>query len=122
MNEPRPIPAPVPVDLSADGLLWLINATVFHPRGFALGQDTGTGEFFLLGDGGEAWQFAPDGTADEKFEAVEALFARARVGDAPLDQNVLRECSVCHRREYSEVGIVCGMTQPDGEKCRGVFQ
>lgn len=51
-----------PVDLQADGLLWLINRAVFHPRGYALGYDTDTGQFSLLGDGTEPYMFAGDGS------------------------------------------------------------
>lgn len=52
------------VDLIDDSLLWLINRTVFHPRGYALRYDDGTGEFALIGDGTEPWVYAGDG-ADE---------------------------------------------------------
>lgn len=56
-------------DLRDEGLLWLINTTVFHPRGYALrihfenddpenlGVATG---WSLMGDGTEPWQFACD--------------------------------------------------------------
>jgi len=47
----------VEVDLRTDGLLWLINRTVFHPRGYALALDTTDGRFFLCGDGTEPWTF-----------------------------------------------------------------
>lgn len=31
-------------------------------------------------------------------------------------------CSWCHRKTWSELDdIPCGMTQPDGRKCPGVF-
>lgn len=64
------------------GLLWLINTTVFHPRGYALAfgydGDGGTGNvtgWKLMGDGKTAWQFAdsmgPD--IDVLFEKVKAL-------------------------------------------------
>lgn len=46
-----------PVKLRDDGLLWLINRTVFHPRGYALGYDDQTGEFELIGDGSEPFEF-----------------------------------------------------------------
>lgn len=52
------------VDLQESGLLWLINRTVFHPRGYALGYDTITKEFLLFGDGTEPYTFSGDG-ADE---------------------------------------------------------
>lgn len=61
-------------ELRSDGMLWLINATVFHPRGYALafhfdslGQATG---WSLMGDGTESWQFG----CDEE--------TQARVGEA----------------------------------------
>lgn len=67
-------------DLSTSGLLWLINRTVFHPRGFALGLvlgETGTATgWMLLGDGSEPWQF-DDASESEKFNAVNATLAEA---------------------------------------------
>lgn len=75
------------VNLHDDGLLWLINRVVFHPRGFALGHTQGTDTFTLIGDGSEPWHFAvgceldvPGMAVDEDalFAAVEAAFARAR--------------------------------------------
>lgn len=73
------------VDLQGDGLLWLINRVVFHPRGFALAVVPDTGEFVLLGDGDEPWRYAIQHESDrfvnedEKFCQVEACFARKRV-------------------------------------------
>lgn len=69
-------------DLRPTGLLWLINTTVFHPRGYALalhfdvdGNCTG---WSLMGDGAERWSFAeegwPDGESlDDAFNAVREL-------------------------------------------------
>lgn len=76
-----------PIDWSKDGVLWLINASVFHPRGFALAIDTQTREPLLLGDGSEAWYFEPEDvpTPDQLKEAVEALFARARTAKEQPD-------------------------------------
>jgi hypothetical protein len=74
-NQPRPFQ-----DLSDSGLLWLINATVFHPRGYTLalvvvdGQPQG---WDLLGDGTEPWRYDHD--MDAKFAAAEATLAAARV-------------------------------------------
>ena len=74
----------VPVDLRVDGLLWLINTVVFHPRGFALAVDSETGAFSLMGDGSERWAFeeSQDVTdpvgGDALWAAAEAAFARAR--------------------------------------------
>lgn len=76
--EPRPID-----ELRGSGLLWLINASVFHPRGFALALCYTGSEVIgwkLLGDGTEPWQYEP--AADDRFAAAEATFAEARtVGD-----------------------------------------
>lgn len=67
-------------ELSESGLLWLINATVFHPRGYALalnadsrGNVTG---WFLLGDGSEPWRFAED--MNERFAAAEQTLRNQR--------------------------------------------
>lgn len=61
-----------PVDLQADGLLWLINRQVFHPRGYALGYDPETLAFVLVGDGSEPYTFPGDGSEEA------ALLARVR--------------------------------------------
>lgn len=61
-----------------NGLLWLINTTVFHPRGYALGlgkdQFGNVMGWELFGDGTEPWQFACDDTTkamlEERFEQV----------------------------------------------------
>lgn len=66
-------------ELRDSGLLWLINASVFHPRGFALALHYEGGEavgWSLVGDGTEPWQYEP--AADDRFAAVEATFAGAR--------------------------------------------
>lgn len=68
----------IPVDLRGDGLLWLINRALLHPRGFALGVNPDDGTFVLYGDGDEPWQYAPEVEEQPLFNAVEALFARAR--------------------------------------------
>lgn len=73
-------------ELKTTGLLWLINATVFHPRGYALGlfRDSVTGEFVgwvLLGDGTEPWTFSDEGlpegqpTVDDLFSLAKELLA-----------------------------------------------
>jgi hypothetical protein len=73
----------IPVDIRGDGLLWLINTTVFHPRGFALAVDTETGALSLLGDGTEPWRFAEGGdpSVDDLWKAAEAAFDRARAAN-----------------------------------------
>jgi len=71
--EPRPFS-----DLRSSGLLWLINATVFHPRGYALAlhfDDEGNAVgWSLMGDGSEVWQFAVEGWP-EGFGPYEAMHA-----------------------------------------------
>lgn len=61
------------IDLRDSGLLWLINATVFHPRGYALAlhvdaSDAVTG-WDLMGDGTEPWHYGDD--MNERFAAAE---------------------------------------------------
>lgn len=60
-------------ELRDAGLLWLINATVFHPRGYALAlhvDDSGAVVgWSLMGDGSEPWRFAND--MDARFAAAE---------------------------------------------------
>lgn len=87
MSEPRPF-----VELADSGLLWLINASVFHPRGFAFAVHvSSSGEalgWSLQGDGTEPWYF--DGPPrDEKFAAVEATFRQVRVAAGTTD------CGTC---------------------------
>lgn len=63
------------------GLLWLVNAAVFHPRGFALAFDveddgtvTGWG---LLGDGTEPWHFEDPPDMDPADpQSLDSVFAR----------------------------------------------
>jgi hypothetical protein len=69
-------------ELSASGLLWLINRAVFHPRGFALGLVHGadgkvTG-WTLLGDGKEPWHYEDSGSEDRRFAAAEATLKAVR--------------------------------------------
>ena len=62
------------VDLQQDGLLWLINRCVFHPRGYALAYESDTGNFYLLGDGKEPWVFSTDGSDETpQLEAVKRI-------------------------------------------------
>lgn len=79
LETPEDLPPGIEVDLQADGLLWLVNAAVFHPRGFALAMHPDQpGVFRLLGDGLEAWGFLNGPEVDERFNAALALFGRAR--------------------------------------------
>lgn len=59
------------IDLQADGVLWAINRTLFHPRGFALGWDRESGKFYLLGDGKELWEYSE--SEDDEFQAFKKL-------------------------------------------------
>jgi hypothetical protein len=73
----------IPVDLRADGLLWLINRTVFHPRGFALAYVVESGTFELWGNGDEPWSYGFSREAENAlFRAVNAAFAKVTEGDA----------------------------------------
>lgn len=66
-----------PVDLTDDGVLWMINRTIFHPRGFALAMDD-SGNLAIQGNGSEPWKFGlTDAMEDEKFAAFERLLATA---------------------------------------------
>ena len=73
-------------DLRPTGLLWLINVSVFHPRGYALAihcDDEGYAlGWSLIGDGTESWYMGeqpeddrPDGymTNDDLFLAAKAM-------------------------------------------------
>lgn len=83
MADPRPFS-----ELRDTGLLWLINTSVFHPRGFALAmhfddQGAATG-WSLLGDGTEPWTFQlQDAEADRLFRAVEATLREQAAGADP---------------------------------------
>lgn len=65
------------IDLREDGLLWLINTTVFHPRGFALAlADDGT--LHLQGDGTNPWYFNVDEDMHQGlFDSAAAAFRHA---------------------------------------------
>lgn len=71
-------------ELSDSGLLWLINRTVFHPRGYALALTVTDGEatgWSLLGDGSEPWQFGGDETSN--FRRAEATLNAHRTTRTP---------------------------------------
>lgn len=70
-------PARPLIQLKENGLLWLINKAVFHPRGFALvlhvdRHGNGIG-WSLEGDGSEAWQMGDDIDEDALLGRVQAL-------------------------------------------------
>lgn len=61
------------VDLREDGILWMLNTTVFHPRGLALAVSDG--HLYLTGDGDEVWVFEED-VAESSFESFNAMIER----------------------------------------------
>lgn len=100
MTDPRPFE-----DLASSGLLWLINASTFHPRGFALAITVRDGKavgWSLQGDGRESWYF--DGPRDDKFNAVEATFRQVMMAAGTAD------CVTCG-------GV--GAVGDEGEACPG---
>lgn len=71
MSEPRDWD-----ELRSSGLLWLINKTVFHPRGFAFSLVCRDGEMVgwrLLGDGREVWSMGQP--EDDEFEHAQQTLA-----------------------------------------------
>ena len=68
--------ADVSVDILEDGLLYMINATIFHPRGFALAKSDD--KLVLLGDGSEAWVFQDGPHIQGRKADFEALLDRAK--------------------------------------------
>lgn len=93
-------------ELSDSGLLWLINRTVFHPRGYALAlhvEDGVAQGWELLGDGGEVWAYSED--EDDCYTRAEDTFARARRDNSPagkirarLDERLLADL-LTHRQD-----------------------
>ena len=81
-----------PIDLDglrSSGLLWLINASVFHPRGFALAVEYTDGAptgLSILGDGKTPWLFSePEHTlVDESFTAVNKFFVSLKDRDGTV--------------------------------------
>jgi hypothetical protein len=76
-------------ELRTSGLLWLINAAVFHPRGFALAiytdgpEETDVLGWGLVGAGSQPWVFSTEtdeerASIDDAFERAEAFLAEAR--------------------------------------------
>lgn len=71
-------------DLRGSGLLWLINASVFHPRGVALAlhldDDSGeaTGWSLIYAGDGEPFVFADDPEIAALFQAAEATLSEAK--------------------------------------------
>jgi len=78
-------------EFRTNGLLWLINTSVFHPRGFAVGfiyDDEGNlVGWSINGDGTEPWVFADDADNDACFDSVNEFFGKAMV-DALVEQAI----------------------------------
>jgi hypothetical protein len=82
LNEPRPF-----AEFRHSGLLWLLNTTALHPRGFALAfhwdddadptTDEPTG-WSIIGDGTEPWTMGDHPENDACFAAVERLLNDGR--------------------------------------------
>lgn len=72
-------------ELRDSGLLWLINASVLHPRGFALGiafdADGSAIGWTLVGDGSEPYTFG-DSVNDQFLAAERTLAARPKPDEA----------------------------------------
>jgi hypothetical protein len=68
-------------DLRDNGLLWLVNRIVFHPRGFALALDVGDGGavvgWTMIGDGSGVWSFSHE-VDDDQFAKAEAFLTSLR--------------------------------------------
>lgn len=68
-------------ELATTGLLWLINVSILHPRGYAMAlgyDDTGKcSGWRIVGDGSEAWQMGCDDETkamiDQRFAALNEL-------------------------------------------------
>ncbi len=74
------------VNLREDGILWMINRTIFHPRGFALAINEEVSQLTLTGDGVEVWTFA-ESMADieqELFDAFEGMLYRRMTNAAMM--------------------------------------
>lgn len=62
---------PRKVDLRDDGILWYVNRTALHPRGFALGVDSESGELQMFGDGSQLWSYDLDEESNKvRFDAM----------------------------------------------------
>lgn len=116
-------------ELRKTGLLWLINTSLLHPRGFAMAvvlNDQGdvTG-WKLLGDGTEPWIFNAE--CDEQFAAVEELLRPAgHLVPTPLPAGWAGLTADIHEFEAPQEAVhidgtgllpgACGQTR-DGRTC-----
>lgn len=109
------------------GLLWLINTSVLHPRGFALAfvydDDRNPIGWQLVGDGSEPWTFLDE--CDDRFQAVEALFDQHRKTSLPagwtgVTADVYEHESPKEAVYIDENGIMpggCGNSRPGTSIC-----
>lgn len=76
-NPPRPF-----AELSNAGVLWAINRTLFHPRGYALALchdgDGGVIGWRVLGDGTEPWVYQSSVDEDRRFADFESTLRALR--------------------------------------------
>lgn len=80
-------------NLRDSGLLWLINTSVFHPRGYALflsiptEEDKAEGQvesFGFWGDGTEPYSFGD--SAEEEFTALERVLSSVTTFIRPIEE------------------------------------
>lgn len=117
-------------DLCTEGLLWLINRTVFHPQGLALALHIGddgqaTGWSLKRTDDGEPWQYDQTTDWDGQQRARRTLGqAREPADDVPADPEAAEPllCAMCrfnpvgrHRirgEAYCDDCVSCRCGQP----------
>lgn len=110
-------------DLSATGLLWLINRVVFHPRGLALAihvDDAGVATgWTLLGDGKKCFTFnAADD--DESFARLQQFLSAHRDETAPKCTGIAAswcpvhgDCTCFRHRDDFTLCATCGHDEGD---------
>ncbi len=90
-------------DLVTSGLLWLINATTFHPRGLALGvtrdPEGHVIGWRLLGNGTEPWSFPDDQDTLAKFRAAQSTLVNAVIENQPRNVTKSQNVSPPDRRD-----------------------
>lgn len=113
-------------ELREAGLLWLINTSVFHPRGLALalcfaeddrGHETPLGWRLLAAPDGEAFDFIP-ADVDELYRAAEATLAAARSACA-CEPYLIRTdygAGIEHDVDQSSCQIHGGWNDRDGDQ------
>lgn len=90
-EEARPLSDLAEAGDDPTGLLWLINRTVFHPRGLALALVTDTTGnvvgWLMQGDGSEPFTFTPEDD-DEQFGLVRRYLAGVVADPFPVDPDL----------------------------------